>query len=306
MRKSGLLGAALAALAFAVPAQAAPLQISITADQPVVEPSAPNGYSVTISNPNATAATLTEYHQHLADHGHGAAKAGATTTSAARTDGGVHATIGNSPFTYTPGTTTGFTTADPLVQNTLELYWRGAWAIPANGSISLHFGVRSAGMAAIFYTRADGKADGGINVPLVKKQAPITVAHGGPVSLTVTADEGRSCQHASNGYSVRIDNSGDTAYSFAQLRAGMASGFRYLPGTTTGFVNSDPRIGNGGQILRWIGPYSVPAHGALTMHFGVDVGTQTGSGLVRLRLEPVAGGTVIGTGPVAPVRVVSC
>jgi hypothetical protein len=307
---SVLLGSVLAVLAFAVPANAAGLQIMINADQPFVSPLDPNGYQVTIHNPNVTDVVLTEYHQHLADHGHGAAKSATTTSTASSASTAskvITPNIGDEPFTYRPGTTTGFTTADPVIVDTLELYWRGAWTVPADGSISLHFGVTSAGMAAIFYTRADGQTTT-VNVPVVKKLAPIQVSHAGPVGIDVVADETKPCRNAVDGYTITATNGADTPFRFSELRLGLPSGFRLVSGTSSGFVGTaDPRVGNKGQTLRWTGPYTIPAHGALTMHFQVNVGSQTGSGLIRARLEPIdSSGQDIGTGPVAPVRVVSC
>jgi ABC-type transport system substrate-binding protein len=57
-------------------------------------------------------------------------------------------------FTYTPGSTTGVTTADPA-QNGQTLTWSGTFRVPANGSLSLRFGVVTASTPGT-YTLAVG------------------------------------------------------------------------------------------------------------------------------------------------------
>jgi uncharacterized repeat protein (TIGR01451 family) len=82
-----------------------------TADSAATPAGGQNGYTITISNPNASAVTLNSITDTLPQG-----------------------------FSYRPGTTTGATTANPTVSGR-TLTWSGPIAVPANGSASLHFGV---------------------------------------------------------------------------------------------------------------------------------------------------------------------
>jgi len=120
------------------------LSTSKTADESVSDPGATNGYTITFDNPNAEAATIT-------------------------------AIIDTLPagFTYVTGSSSGATTTDPTVSGQ-QLTWTGSFAIPAGGSLSLHFQVLVASVAGTYYNAATGEATG-IAVAPTGDAAPISV-----------------------------------------------------------------------------------------------------------------------------------
>lgn len=281
-------------------ASARALTLSVSADVARVAPRAPNGYTVVVSNPNAHRVTLTRLLLHLPDHGHGGD--GASPDSTAAGESGTPRT----PFEYVPGSTTGFTTADPRIRNEgLDLIWRGAFPVPAQGSISLHVRVLVSGMVATYFASAYGWADG-VRVLEARHVAPITVEQTGDVRLTVAADVGRVCTGGTVRYTLTVTNAGATTLTFASVRNGLPRDFSYVPGSTSGLTSADPRISTSGAILRYDGPFHVAAHGSATLRFTARAGNATGTQSDRARLEGLPDGSVVGTGPTAPVRVVTC
>ena len=80
-------------------------------------------------------------------------------------------------FTYTPGSSTGATTADPTVAaNTLT--WAGPIAVPPVGTAVLHFGVTVSSTAGTYTNQATADA-GADTVVATGPTAPITVGGGG-------------------------------------------------------------------------------------------------------------------------------
>jgi len=113
-----------------------------------VAPGAGDGYTITVSNPNGTAATLNSITDTL--------PAG---------------------FTYVSGSTTGITTANPAV-STQTLTWSGPFTVPASGNATLHFNVTVSTVAGAYLNNAGGDAG---NVPVAPSgpTAQITVGTGG-------------------------------------------------------------------------------------------------------------------------------
>src|SRR3954453_23174053 len=121
-----------------------PLQTSKVATAPSASAGASDGYTITVTNPNGTAANLTSIVDTL--------PAG---------------------FTYTPGSTTGATTANPTI-NGQELTWTGSFSVPAHGTTTLHFGVTVSSTPGTYFNNATGTADA-ISVLPTGDTAPITV-----------------------------------------------------------------------------------------------------------------------------------
>lgn len=133
------------------------LSTSKTADESVSDPGATNGYTITFDNPNAEAATLS-------------------------------AIIDTLPagFTYVTGSSSGATTTDPTVSGQ-QLTWTGSFAIPAGGSLSLHFQVLVASVPDAYYNQATGEAVG-IAVAPTGDTALITVGGAPEVEAIPTLD----------------------------------------------------------------------------------------------------------------------
>jgi len=125
-----------------------PLTTTKTADAANASAGGADGYTITISNPNTAASTLNSITDTL--------PAG---------------------FTYTPGSSTGATTADPTVAAS-TLTWAGPIAVPPGGTAVLHFGVTVSSTAGTYTNQAT--ADGGADTVVgTGPTAPITVGGGG-------------------------------------------------------------------------------------------------------------------------------
>jgi hypothetical protein len=133
-----------------------PLSTAKTADAATAAAGAGDGYTLTISNPNAVAVTLDTITDSLP--------------------------VG---FTYTTGSTTGATTADPAVAGR-QLTWSGPIAVPASGSATIHFGVTVASTPGDYFNDAGGTAAGFTVVPS-GPTARVTVTGGTGVPGAPTA-----------------------------------------------------------------------------------------------------------------------
>ncbi len=123
----------------------APLSTTKTADAATATGGAADGYTITVSNPNATAATLNSITDTL--------PAG---------------------FSYTAGSTTGATTANPAVSSQ-TLTWAGPITVPASGNVTLHFRVTVATASGTYFNNATADA-GAIPVAPSGPTAPIAVS----------------------------------------------------------------------------------------------------------------------------------
>ncbi|MDP8969404.1 MAG: DUF11 domain-containing protein, partial [Actinomycetota bacterium] len=123
-----------------------PLPTTKTADDDHSAPGATNGYTITVSNPNAGTLRLNSITDTLPDG-----------------------------FGYVAGSTTGATTADPVVSGG-QLTWSGPVAVPASGQVSVHFEVVVASTTGTYYNTAGGGVDQPFTVSPTGDTAPITVS----------------------------------------------------------------------------------------------------------------------------------
>jgi uncharacterized repeat protein (TIGR01451 family) len=130
-----------------------PLVTGKTADSDTSLPGAQNGYTITISNPNESAVTLTSVFDTLPDG-----------------------------FNYVSGSSSGITTDDPGIVGQM-LTWSGPFQVPANGSASLHFSVTVATAPGDYFNEAGGAAEGGFTVAGTGPTARITVTPNGTLTL---------------------------------------------------------------------------------------------------------------------------
>jgi uncharacterized repeat protein (TIGR01451 family) len=245
----------------------APLTIAKTADAASAGPRASDGYTITVSNPNASAMTVS-----------------------------ISDTL-PSGFTYA-GPTSGATTAPPVVSGQ-QLTWSNAFSVPASGSASMHFGVTTASTPGRYFDNATvtwplgpastASASTGATAPIDVVALPLT--------LSKTADSARVVVGSGDGYTISISNPNSTAVPLT-LFDDLPGGFSYTPGSTTGATSGDPSVGP--QRLTWSG-ISVPPGGA-SIHFGVKVATATGH---YLNSASGSAGSypVTGTGLTAPIDV---
>lgn len=130
------------------PTGAQALFVAKTADIANVATGASDGYTITVNNPGADA------------------------TLASITD-----TLPPG-FTYTAGSSSGVTTADPTVA-AQDLTWTGPFAVPSGGSVTLHFDVTVSSVAGTYTNQASVDA-GAAGVASTGATAPITVGGGPP------------------------------------------------------------------------------------------------------------------------------
>ena len=159
-----------------------PLTVSKTADAASTAAGGANGYTITVDNPNVIPASLSSITDTLP-----------------------------TGFTYTAGSTTGATTADPSVAGS-TLSWSGPISVPGESSITLHFGVTVSATPGT-YTNSAGATASGFTVAPTGETAPVTVtaavvlgitSDGQPASVTAGADALRT---------VTVTNTGAAAAS---------------------------------------------------------------------------------------------
>lgn len=105
-----------------------PLTTTKTADSSTADPGGSDGYTITVHNPNAGSVSLSAITDTL--------PAG---------------------FSYTPGSTTGATTADPSIAGQ-DLRWDGPISVPGAGEVSIHFNVTVSSETGDYYNNAGAEA----------------------------------------------------------------------------------------------------------------------------------------------------
>ncbi len=129
------------------PLGAQALFVTKTADQPSADAGATDGYTIVVSNPNSADATLDSIIDTL--------PAG---------------------FTYTTGSSSGATTADPTIASQI-LTWAGPFQVTANGTLSLHFSVSVSTTNGTYYNEATATG------------AALTIAGSGPTAPITVGGE---------------------------------------------------------------------------------------------------------------------
>ncbi|MEP6973485.1 MAG: hypothetical protein ABI869_04995 [Actinomycetota bacterium] len=137
-----------------------PLSTTKTADSVTTSAGGADGYTVTIHNPNTVAVSLNSITDTL--------PAG---------------------FSYTGGSTTGATTADPSISSQ-DLSWSGPISVPASGDASIHFNVTVASGPGDYFNNAGGTAEG-FTVAPTGDTAKITVTDSSAqFSATIDTSQG--------------------------------------------------------------------------------------------------------------------
>ncbi|MDQ1521012.1 MAG: hypothetical protein QOI55_2085 [Actinomycetota bacterium] len=123
----------------------APLSTTKTADAASASPGATDGYTITITNPNAQNVTLNSITDTLP-----------------------------TGFSYVAGSTTGATTANPSIVGQ-QLTWAGPITVAHNASRTLHFQVHVSSTAGDYFNNAGADAAGSYTVAPTGDTAKITV-----------------------------------------------------------------------------------------------------------------------------------
>jgi uncharacterized repeat protein (TIGR01451 family) len=196
------------------PAGNQPLTTTKTADAASTVAGGGNGYTITVSNPNGVAATLTSITDTLP--------------------------VG---FSYVAGSSTGATTSNPTIAGQV-LTWNGSFNVPANGITTLSFDVTVASTAGEYFNNATAEA-GSTSVLPTGDTAPITVTE--PAGITVSANDATVNPEGNSGttnatFTVTLSESaaGDVTVDYATVAGTATAGadFTATTGTLT-FTGGD-------------------------------------------------------------------
>jgi uncharacterized repeat protein (TIGR01451 family) len=170
------------------PAGLEALALSKTADQAEIGPGDQNGYSITVTNSNAAAVSLSSISDEL--------PAG---------------------FTYKANSTSGMTVGNPSITTSggrQTLTWSGSFSVSAGGSLQLHFTATAPSAPGNYFNRAFGQATGGYTVLPTGDTAPVTVA-----PLTAVGVSGFSAVRSGRSVVLRWRTAGEVrAAGFALYR----------------------------------------------------------------------------------------
>ena len=121
-----------------------------------------------------------------------------------------------------------------------------------------------------------------------------------PLTTAKTADSPSTTAGGSNGYTITVSNPNATAITLNTITDTLPDGFTYQTGSTSGLTTADPSVA--AQVLTWTGPFTVPAEGQVSLHFGVTVSSIPGDYLNEAG-GTAEGASVNGTGPTAQITV---
>jgi uncharacterized repeat protein (TIGR01451 family) len=260
-----------------------PLSLDKTADAGSVGAGGTDGYTITATNPNAGAVTLSTLVDTL--------PAG---------------------FTYVPGSTTGATTANPSIAGQ-DLTWSNI-SVPGNGTASLHFSVTASSTAGTYTNEASATATDftvaptgptapvtvtSVSSPLVVSLAPATATNPVGTNHTVTATVTRDSV-PQPGVAVTFDvisgpNTGTEGGSTTGA-AGTAT-FTYTSATAgtdtirASVVDGETTISSNDVTKTWQAPVS-----NLTVTSSTDPSTVTAGQRVLNTVTVTNGGTSAATG----------
>ena len=206
-----------------------PLSTTKTADQATAQPGAADGYTITVANPNTSSVTLDSITDTLP--------------------------VG---FAYTPGSTTGATSADPSVLGQ-TVTWTGPFAVPAGGSISLHFGVMVSSTSGDYLNEATAAATG-FTVAPTGPTAQITVTAGGGSDLAITKADAPDpvALGGSLTYTLTVTNNGPDPSTDSTVTDTLPPGVTFVSATPSqGACSEAP-----GTVTCTLGPLAVGASSA--------------------------------------------
>jgi uncharacterized repeat protein (TIGR01451 family) len=255
-----------------------PLSTTKTADAATVGAGAADGYTITVSNPNVGAVTLSSITDTL--------PAG---------------------FTYTAGSTTGATTADPSITGQ-TLTWAGPFTVPAAtgatpGTLTLHFGVTVSSTPGDYFNNA-GAESADFTVAPTGDTARITVQQSATGMLEVRKvlspadDPGR--------FNLQIDNqtkladagngatTGKQTVSASSHTVGETAGTAAALGDYTSTISCKDQGGAGSEIASAsdAGPLSVNVAPSADVVCTISNTRKVVGGAIG---RITGGGTVVGT-----------
>ncbi len=146
-------------------------------------------------------------------------------------------------FTYVAGSSTGLTTADPLISGS-QLSWQGSWSVPVSGSLTLNFSAKASLVRGEYpnYVTVSGSNFGVVSVG---PTAPVTVT--GPVlSLSKSVDKSSATPGDTLTYTVSYLNSGDGDASIVIILESIPVNTEYVVNSAAGADMTVTYSHNGG------------------------------------------------------------
>jgi uncharacterized repeat protein (TIGR01451 family) len=214
-----------------------PLSTAKTADQAAAQPGAADGYTITVANPNTSSVTLDSITDTLP--------------------------VG---FTYTPGSTTGATSADPSVSGQ-TLTWTGPFTVAAGGTVSLHFGVTVSSTSGDYFNDATAAAVGFTVAPTgPTAQITVTAEGGSDLAITKTDAPDPVAVGASLTYTLTVTNNGPDASTDSTVTDILPAGVTFVSATPSQGACSQAA----GTVTCTLGPLAVGASAAIPIVVTVD------------------------------------
>lgn len=245
---------------------------SKTVSPTTVTPGGQVTYTITIQNPGAETANLTELNDTLP-----------------------------TGFGYVLNSTTGGITSNPKVTGQVNLSWSPVPSIAAGGSLIFSFNVVSTTTPGIYYNQVQVKGSNFTTVN-IGNTAPVTVGPSMSITKTVTPDVAVAGGNVTYTVTLTNNSSGQTAHTTRFVDV-LPSGFSYVTGTTTGAFTSNPSI-TGGVTLTWNVVLTVAYGSPVSFSFQAttstawgqyynDIGAD-GSDFATVATGPTAAATTVG------------
>jgi uncharacterized repeat protein (TIGR01451 family) len=130
-----------------------------------------------------------------------------------------------------------------------------------------------------------------------------------PLSTSKTVDNDTVPPDSSDGYTITVHNPNASGVTLNDVTDNLPSGFDYVNGSTTNAAPpndpiADPTVESGGD-LTWNGPFTVPAGGDFSLHFGIVASSTPGNYNNQAGADAANNYSVAPTGPTAQVHVTS-
>jgi uncharacterized repeat protein (TIGR01451 family) len=126
-----------------------------------------------------------------------------------------------------------------------------------------------------------------------------------PLSTSKTADDDTVAPDEQTGYTITVHNPNTSDVTLDDVTDDLPSGFAYVSGSTTDATTTDPiadpSIDSGD--LTWSGPFTAPAGGDFSLHFGVVAPSAPGNYSNQAGATAADDYSVAPTGPTAQITV---
>ena len=132
-------------------------------------------------------------------------------------------------FTYVPGSSSGLTSADPIINENNQLQWFGAWTVASNQQVTQSFRVNVGSSVGLYYNTAS--TDGSdFELTTTGPCAPVQVI-APHLALAITVDKATTAPGDTLTYSVVYSNTGDDVAQTVIILQSIPNYTSFAPGT---------------------------------------------------------------------------